>query len=94
VSERFLARAQVGDDDGYRELTDPVRVRRTGEFVGTPRVEDGWSPPMTALGTLRRFASMNPIAFIEATGATRSAVLGALANPVVRDRRFRVRGLF
>jgi hypothetical protein len=42
---------------------------------------------MTALGNGRSFGYMNPIAFIEAAAATRSAVLGALANPKKSRRR-------
>jgi hypothetical protein len=48
------------------------------DFVGTPRFEDGWLPPMTALGSPRSFASMN-----------RSS-----SAQMSRDRRVRVCGLF
>jgi len=42
---------------------------------------------MTALEGPRSFAFMNPIAFIEAAAATRSMLLGTLADPVIRGRK-------
>jgi hypothetical protein len=47
-------------------------------FVGIPEAEDGWSLPMAIGGSARSFGAMNPIALIEAIGATRIKLLGAL----------------
>jgi hypothetical protein len=43
---------------------------------------------MTGPGSGRNFGCMNPIALIEAGAATRSAMLGAMADPLISPRDF------